>query len=76
MCCGTVRMFPKHERKRTHPRTPDKYEVTSKRGWEARIKQWRMDLHQFDPPEGEEGGEGEEKLSASEIANLVDIDGT
>ena len=31
-----------------HPRTPDPYEIQSKRAFEGRIKVWRRALHSWD----------------------------
>lgn len=45
-------MFSRHQRKgyREHPRTPDPYEVQSKRNFDGRIKSWRRELHRWDDP--------------------------
>lgn len=37
------------DRKRDDPRTPDKYQVCSKRSWDGQISKWRRLLHRFDP---------------------------
>lgn len=40
----------RHERRgyTEHPRTPDPYEVQSKRSFDGRIKAWRRELHKWD----------------------------
>jgi hypothetical protein len=52
-----------------HPRTPDAYEVQSKRAFEGRIKKWRRDLHKWDLPGSKEqhdefGSEAGEPLNS------------
>jgi histone RNA hairpin-binding protein len=32
-----------------HPRTPDPYEMQSKRAFDGRIRKWRRELHRWDP---------------------------
>ena len=49
-----VNLVPKDRRgfdKQRHPRTPDPYQVCSKRSYDGQISQWRRLLHAFDPPE-------------------------
>lgn len=48
-----TRAVPKERRERSkrggeHPVTPDKYEVTSKRAFDGRVKAWRRLLHRWD----------------------------
>lgn len=40
---------PKAQRKRGHPRTPDKLQICSRRSWNGQIVVWRRSLHAFDP---------------------------
>lgn len=37
-----------------YPRTPDKFEITSKRGWEGKVKAWRIRLHKWNPAAAED----------------------
>jgi len=39
------------ERKKGDPKTPDKYQVCSKRSWDGQVRKWRRQLHQYDPDE-------------------------
>lgn len=40
---------PRHARRREHPRTPDKFQVCSKRSWDGQVRKWRRLLHEWDP---------------------------
>ena len=43
--------YIRHKRRNNideHPRTPDPYEIQSKRAFEGRIKVWRRSLHAWD----------------------------
>eukprot|EP00596_Hydrurales_sp_CCMP1899_P010281 CAMPEP_0119035340 /NCGR_PEP_ID=MMETSP1177-20130426/2264_1 /TAXON_ID=2985 /ORGANISM="Ochromonas sp, Strain CCMP1899" /LENGTH=328 /DNA_ID=CAMNT_0006993403 /DNA_START=150 /DNA_END=1136 /DNA_ORIENTATION=+ len=46
-----------------NPRTPDPYEIQSKRAFEGRIKVWRRGLHTWDAKEKAQGDNNENKLS-------------
>ncbi|XP_066145909.1 histone RNA hairpin-binding protein [Euwallacea fornicatus] len=46
-----TKMVPRSERKLDDPKTPPKYGKYSRRAWEGLIKQWRIKLHKYDPPE-------------------------
>ncbi|KAJ3005279.1 hypothetical protein HKX48_000769, partial [Thoreauomyces humboldtii] len=46
-----IQMVPRHRRKRTDPETPKKETRCSKRCWDGLIRQWRRELHVWDPPE-------------------------
>jgi len=39
------------QRKKGDPKTPDKYQVCSKRSWDGQVRKWRRQLHQYDPDE-------------------------
>jgi len=54
-----LQLVPRNRRgpdKSQHPRTPDPYQVCSKRSYDGQIRKWRRLLHAYDPPkvEGEE----------------------
>ncbi|XP_043276517.1 histone RNA hairpin-binding protein [Venturia canescens] len=53
-----IKMVPKHQRTKEHPKTPPKYTKYSRRGWDGMVKLWRKQLHTWDPPE--ENGTKEE----------------
>lgn len=49
-----LELVPKARRgldKNRHPRTPDPYQVCSKRSYDGQIRKWRRLLHEYDPPE-------------------------
>lgn len=39
---------PRHLRKCTQPKTPDKYKKMSKKAWNGYVSVWRKALHQYD----------------------------
>ncbi|VDM16884.1 unnamed protein product [Hydatigera taeniaeformis] len=39
---------PKPEREKHHPRTPNKFRIVSRRGWDGMIKKWRRDIHNYE----------------------------
>lgn len=47
---------PLNARTKEHPKTPDIYQVCSKRSWDGQVRKWRRQLHDFDPsPAGQDG---------------------
>ncbi|KAK9880036.1 hypothetical protein WA026_008551 [Henosepilachna vigintioctopunctata] len=48
-----TRTVPRFKREATDPQTPNKYLKYSRRGFDGLIKQWRLKLHKYDPPETE-----------------------
>ena len=43
-----IEYVPYKQRQRGDPRTPDVYQICSKRSWDGQIKKWRRTLHAFD----------------------------
>ena len=39
---------PKNKRKIGDPKTPNKFQVCSKRSWDGQVRKWRRDLHAWD----------------------------
>ena len=59
-----LELVPRNTRgpnKNEHPRTPDPYQVCSKRSYDGQIRKWRRLLHAYDPPEVE----GEQLLATA-----------
>ena len=49
-----LELVPKNKRgndRNRYPRTPDPYQVCSKRSYDGQIRKWRRLLHAYDPPE-------------------------
>ncbi|XP_057669972.1 histone RNA hairpin-binding protein [Diorhabda carinulata] len=44
-----IQKVPKRERGPDDPKTPNKYIQYSRRAWDGLIKQWRLQLHKYDP---------------------------
>jgi len=42
-----VTEIPRHARERYHPRTPDKYQKTSRRSFDSQIKNWKLKIHKW-----------------------------
>lgn len=49
------RLIAKSKRKREDPKTPNKYQVCSKRSWDGQVRKWRRMLHFYDPADLKEG---------------------
>ncbi|KAF2070220.1 hypothetical protein CYY_008466 [Polysphondylium violaceum] len=66
-----IEQVPKSKRKPTDPKTPNKYQICSKRSWDGQVRKWRRLLHQYDPSsaEGKEFNDEdlEKELNALEI---------
>ncbi|KAJ3183827.1 hypothetical protein HDU87_005943 [Geranomyces variabilis] len=50
-----ISIVPKNRRKRSDPETPKRETRCSKRCWDGLIRQWRRELHVWDPPATKEG---------------------
>ena len=63
---------PKHARgsRDEHPRTPDPYQMQSKRAFDGRIKKWRRELHRWEP---EDGVVGETVKSATSMVMVAEV---
>ncbi|KAG8264459.1 histone RNA hairpin-binding protein-like [Homalodisca vitripennis] len=59
-------LIPKQKRHRKHPQTPPKHIKYSRRAWDGLIKQWRQQLHFWDPPS--EGGGNIDDLDISSMS--------
>lgn len=45
-----ISLVPKNKRVKGDPRTPDIHKNCSKRSWDGLVRQWRRQLHRWDPP--------------------------
>lgn len=52
-----VQDVPRNARTKEHPRTPPKHLKYSRRAWDGLIKQWRKQLHTWDPNNQDENDE-------------------
>jgi len=66
-----IKLIPKDKRLKEHPRTPDKYQVCSKRAWDGQVRKWRRQLHAYDP-EGELSDDDAEIIDQNEQQDLID----
>lgn len=44
-----IQAVPKEQREPHHPRTPKKHMKYSRRAWDGLVRQWRIQLHKYDP---------------------------
>jgi len=65
-----VKLIPKDKRLKEHPRTPDKYQVCSKRAWDGQVRKWRRQLHAYDP-DGELSDDEGEIIDQNEQQDLI-----
>ncbi|XP_054260482.1 histone RNA hairpin-binding protein isoform X2 [Macrosteles quadrilineatus] len=61
-----LQMVPKHKRHRKHPQTPPRHVKYSRRAWDGLIRQWRQQLHFWDPPS--QGGGNIDDLDLSSMS--------
>lgn len=54
-----IQAVPKDERQPDHPRTPPKHIKYSRRAWDGLVRQWRIQLHKYDPNAKQEDDEQE-----------------
>jgi len=66
-----IKLITKEKRLKEHPRTPDKYQVCSKRAWDGQVRKWRRQLHAYDP-EGELSDDDAEIIDQNEQQDLID----
>lgn len=59
-----VKQVAKSKRKREDPKTPNKYQVCSKRSWDGQVRKWRRMLHFYDPADLKEGQTQSEELDS------------
>lgn len=48
-----INTVPRSERKIDDPKTPNRFQKYSRRAFDGLIKQWRLKLHKYDPPEND-----------------------
>eukprot|EP01112_Ceratiomyxa_fruticulosa_P014946 TRINITY_DN433_c0_g1_i1.p1 TRINITY_DN433_c0_g1~~TRINITY_DN433_c0_g1_i1.p1 ORF type:complete len:561 (-),score=148.38 TRINITY_DN433_c0_g1_i1:345-2027(-) len=66
-------LIPKSKRKREDPKTPNRFQICSKRSWDGQIRKWRRLLHLYDPP-GTDSSKLEPELEDGEDEDDVDAD--
>ncbi|XP_029639974.1 histone RNA hairpin-binding protein isoform X1 [Octopus sinensis] len=64
-----VKVIPRHKRKKTHPKTPNKYQKCSRRSWDGQMRNWRIALHQFDNVTSLSRSDSVTSDNSSEISN-------
>jgi hypothetical protein len=62
-----MKQIAKTKRKREDPKTPNKYQVCSKRSWDGQVRKWRRMLHVYDPADLKEGQSEEMESKNFEI---------
>lgn len=62
------KQIAKSKRKREDPKTPNKYQVCSKRSWDGQIRKWRRMLHFYDPADLKDGSANPEEGEKPDFA--------
>ncbi|GAB1600511.1 histone RNA hairpin-binding protein-like isoform X1 [Argonauta hians] len=66
-----IKLIPRHKRKKTHPKTPNKYQKCSRRSWDGQMRNWRIALHQFDSVSNSARSDSVASDNSSEVSNSV-----
>jgi len=48
-------VVPREKRAKHEPKTPDIFQVCSRRSWDMQVRIWRRMLHKYDPPDAPDG---------------------
>ena len=71
--CKAVPKVQRAFERKEYPSTPDIYRKCSKRAFDGLIREWRIALHKWDPPEGEDAEtltQADADVAADELSNL------
>jgi hypothetical protein len=68
------KLIAKSKRKREDPKTPNKYQVCSKRSWDGQIRKWRRMLHFYDPADLKESQAANPDMEDSKPFEVTEAD--